>query len=376
MNAVLNALAALPVLDQILIVLMALVPLGWLLGVLASVWKALRYRRRMVGSPPWWAILTFGVCGLVMVLRQFLNGTVVHHHDPGRFLVFLVVSVLFVFYALRRGKAVGFQAFGEYGPAGAAFRDSEPVPVGRLFLFVAFWGLVAWAVFRLYPHAAGRNLLMLVLLVFAGGYPFARRISLLDWALASSEDRDRSRGNRFLFGGVLLLAISLVPHFVIQPNRWIYVAGGLLCLLIGVSYRKGSPALPRDDDALPVFQPLGSMAREGAEIPVRGVAAAGAAPEAAELTEVPDIPGDAWQLPPELEAADAAPGSRGLRWPLLVLGAAVLAFAAYQWQAYSANDGYGGIMVLVMGAFNAVVTLVGLIMFGAGFGSKAGGPGS
>jgi hypothetical protein len=126
------------------------------------------------------------------------------------------------------------------------------------------------------PHAAGRELLLLVLLLFAGSFPFARQMSLLEWSQKSETERDRNRGNRSLFGGGVLVLVGLnpgqlMPDHLISPNRWAYLLAGLICLLIGLNYRgsglsrwlgAGAPTPGKDD--FPAFPPVSAPMRRGA----------------------------------------------------------------------------------------------------------------
>lgn len=396
LSPLLPALLNLPAIDLILSGLATTALLGWLLGVLVGLYFTLTRRCRMNGSPPWWAILAFGLATATLLVRQYLNGTMATTGTGGKWAGYAVVGMLCMWYALRCGRSVQFRLFGEYGCGGygsypyAVVSATSRIPVTRLVLHVLFWGIVLWTMSRMIPHAPGRNVLLLTLLLGAGTFPFAKRTSLLDWALKSEEERDRSRGLRFMFCGGGLILVSLVQDHVISPNRWVYFLAGLICLLIGLDYRGsglnrllGADTPAPGPDGFPVFQPVSApMRHEVAKVKVeplvevmaeiRSRAAAMKAAADAEPTLPPDDAGEAEyrhaQVQPEVvsEATPAAAGSR-FRLLFLWLGLGVLLYAAYLWRDYLAHDGYGGIVALIMGVFNSVLTLIGLGIFGRAF---------
>ncbi len=396
LSPLLPALLNLPALDLIMIGLATTALLGWLLGVLVALYFTLTRRCRMIGSPPWWAILAFGLAAAAMLVRQFLNGTMAASGDGGKWVGYAAIGVLCMLYGLRRGRSVQFRLFGEYGGGGygrypyAVVSAASRIPLSRLVLHVLFWGIVLWTLSRMIPHAPGRNVLLLTLLLFAGSFPFAERKSLLDWALKSEAERDRSRGLRFMFCGGGLILVGLVQHHLISPNRWTYLLAGLICLLIGLDYRGsglsrrlGADAPAPGADGFPVFQtvevPMWRGAVEAKAEPlvaavaeIRSRAAAMQTAAVAEPTLPPDDAAEVEyrhaEVQPEVlhEASPPAAGSR-FRLLFLLLGLGLLLYAAYLWQDYFSIEGDLGIVAPILGVFNSLVTLIGLGIFGRAF---------
>lgn len=353
----LSPLLRLPALDLIMIGLAATALLGWLLGVVVALFFTLIRRCRMIGSPPWWAILAFGLAVAAMLLRQYPNGTMAAADSGGKWVGFAVVGVLCILYAVRRGRSVGFRLFGEYGGGDhIANTEASRIPVRRLVLHILFWGIVLWTMSRMFPHASGRELLLLVLLLLAGTYPFARRMSLLEWSMKSEAERDLNRGNRFLFGGGGLMLVGLMPHHLISSTRWGYLLAGLTCLLIGFSYRgiglrraQNAPAPGQDD--YPVFPPVSAPMRRGA-VEAKGEP----------LVEIAAAHAGFRQADAQPEVAPEA--SSRFRPLFLALGLGLLIYAAHLWRDYFSYDSDLGIVGVILGVFNSVVTLIGIIIFG------------
>ncbi len=137
----LSSLLDLPSLDLIVMGLATTALLGWLLGVLVALFFTLTRRCRMIGSPPWWAILAFGLATAALLMRQYLNGTMAAANTGGRWAGYAVVGVLCILYGLRRGRSVGFRLFGEYGGGGyAVVSAASRIPVTRLVLHIACSG--------------------------------------------------------------------------------------------------------------------------------------------------------------------------------------------------------------------------------------------
>jgi hypothetical protein len=398
MSEFLASLMRVPGVDLSVLVLSVAALLGWLLGVAVALFFTLTRRVRMIGSPPWWAILAFGLATAAMLSRQYLNGAMAAPGEGGKLAGYGVVGALCILYALRRGRQVGFRLFGEYGWGGDAavrFADTHKIPRGRLLLHLVFWGVVAWTLGQMFPHASGHHLLLLVVLLFAGLFPFARRISLLEWSQKSEVESDRSRGNRFLLGAGMLLALGMIGHPLISPNHSAYVLAGLSCLLIGFDYRgtglqrlfsAAAPA-PRQDD-FPVFQPVEAPTRRppttGEIEPIVSQPAVNATVGLSRekvtyslprsglpRSGVTAWPGSRWQAPREDElrqpATQAEPAGSGFRPLYLLIGFGLLAYAAHLWREYLAHDGYGGIVILILAVFNIVLTLAGVLVFFSGF---------
>jgi hypothetical protein len=249
-------------------------------------------------------------------------------------------------------------------------------------LHILFWGIVLWVLSRMVPHAAGRELLLLVLLLLAGTYPFAERMSLLNWSLKSEPERDHNRGSRYLFGGGGLLLVGLMPHHLIAPNRWFYLLAGLTCLLIGLSYRGiglsrvQETSEPGRDD-YPQFQPASApMRRDAAEandeplVEIMAAIRSGAKATQTAPLAVPTAQSDAGKNGAEAgQVGDAQPeaapeASSRFRPLFLGLGLGLLIYAAYLWRDYFSYDSDLGIVGVILGVFNGVVTLIGIIIFG------------
>ncbi len=396
LSALLSPLLNLPVLDLILIGLATTALLGWLLGVVVALYFTLTRRCRMIGSPPWWAILALGVSAAPLLLRHYLDGSMAASGTGGKWAGYALVGVLCMVYALRLGRSVQFRLFGEYGGGGygrypnADVSAASRIPVSRLVLHILFWGIVLWTMSRMIPSASGREVLLLTLLLFVGTYPYATRKSLLDWSLRSETERDHIRGLSFLVGGGGLMLVGLIQHQAISPYRWVYLLAGLVCMLIGLDYRgNGLNRLLTADapapgpDGFPVFQTVEVPMRRGAAeakvdplvaavAEIRSRAAAMKAAAVAESTLPPDDAAEVEyrqaKVQPEVvpEASSPAAGSR-FRRLFLLLGLGLLLFAAYLWQHYFSLEGDLGIVAPILVGFNSLVTLIGLIIFGRAF---------
>lgn len=403
LSPLLPPLLNLPVLDLLLIGLAATALIGWLLGVLVALFFMLTRRCRMIGSPPWWAILAFGLATAALLPRQYLNGAMAATGDGAKWAGFAVVGVLCILYALRRGQSVQFRLFGEYGGGGSTVVSAASrIPASRLLLHSLFWGIVLWTLSRMIPHAAGREVLLLTLLLFAGTFPFASRMSLLDWSLKSETERDRNRGLLFLFcgGGLLLVSLNpdrLIPDHLVAPNRWVYLLAGLICLLIGLDYRGSglhrllaSDAPAPGQDGFSVLQtakaPLRRSAVEAKTEPlvamavaIRSRATARQTSRVAEPTQQPDAwedeneaeEDDSWQDEEQADAADEAPpqAARSRFWLLyLVLGMGLLLYAVPLWLNFFAQEHGIDEPISLQGLFTGLVTVIGIKFIGRAFG--------